>query len=51
MVITMLIAAAVLALVAVGMLLIMSKRLKELPRTSEPPVARVGSTRINGEDD
>jgi len=54
MVITMLVSVAVLAAVAVGMLLIMSKRTRELPRQFEPRVARAnpsGSIRTNGEED
>jgi len=54
MVITMLISVGVLALIAVGMLLIMSKRTKNLPREFEPPVARAnthGTVRTHGEDD
>ena len=54
MVVTMLISVAVLAAVAVGMLLIMSKRTKNLPKHVEPPVARAntnGRIRTNGEED
>ena len=54
MVITMLVSAAILAAVAVGMLLIMSKRQKALPRNFDPPVSRPtshGGVRMNGEDD
>lgn len=54
MVITMLISAGVLALVAVGMLAIMSRRQKALPRDFDPPIAPPDSqarTRISGDDD
>ena len=54
MVITMLVSAGVLALVAVGMLAIMNRRQKALPRDFDPPVIRGnshGSVRTNGEDD
>ena len=54
MVITMLVSVAVLAAVAVGMLLIMSNRTRELPRQFDPPVTRQnssGSIRTNGEED
>ena len=54
MVITMLISVAVLAAVAVGMLLIMSKRTKNLPKHFDPPIARQnssGTMRSNGEED
>ena len=54
MVITMLISAAVLTAVAVGMIAIMSRRQKALPRDFDPPVVRAnsrGTIRTNGEDD
>ena len=54
MVITMLISTAVLAAVAVGMLLIMSKRTKNVPKAFEQPVARAnshGSSRSHGDND
>ncbi len=54
MVITMLVSVGVLSLIAVGMLLIMSKRTKDLPREFEPPVVRPnshGTVRTNSEDD
>ena len=54
MLITMLVSGAVLALVAVGMLAIMSRRQKALPRGFEPPVVRAsshGTVRTSGEDD
>ena len=50
MVATMLVSVGALAAVAVGMLLIMSKRTKDLPRTTEPPVIRAGSVRASGEE-
>ena len=54
MVITMLVSAAVLALVAVGMFAIMSRRQKALPREFDPPVVRAnshGRGRTSGDDD
>ena len=54
MVITMLVSVAGLLVVAVGMLLIMSKRQKALPRSFDPPVVRRHSdrtVRVHGEDD
>jgi hypothetical protein len=54
MVITMLVSAAVLMLIAVGMIAIMSRRQKALPREFDPPVVRAssrGTGRTSGGDD